>query len=180
VKPVENRPRATQDAVAPVLVVFGGRPGSGKTAISRPVADALGATYLRIDAIETALARVGVPIADSPAAYAVGNVLAADQLRAGRPVVVDAVNPVAVARQGWTELAAGLGARLLFVEVRCPDPAEHRRRVEQRRPDLPGQVVPGWADVTGQTYEPWTEPRLELENAGAVEDAVARVLAWLR
>jgi predicted kinase len=162
----------------PLLVVFGGRPGSGKTTISRPVADALRATYLRIDAIETALLRWGLPI-DNPAAYAVGNGLARDQLRAGRPVVVDAVNPIRAARQGWTELATDVDAELRFVEVRCSDPGEHRRRVQQRRPDLPGQIVPSWAEVAAQLTEAWTEPRLELENDGPVDDAVGRVLGWL-
>ncbi len=41
------------------LVVFCGLPGVGKTALSRRVADALGATFLRIDTIEAAIAARG-------------------------------------------------------------------------------------------------------------------------
>jgi predicted kinase len=40
-----------------VLVVFGGLPGTGKTSVARRVADALGATFVRIDSIELASSR---------------------------------------------------------------------------------------------------------------------------
>jgi predicted kinase len=37
-----------------ILVVFAGLPGSGKFVLARRLADATGATYLRIDTIESA------------------------------------------------------------------------------------------------------------------------------
>ena len=37
-----------------ILVVFAGLPGSGKSVLARRVADALDATYLHIDTIESA------------------------------------------------------------------------------------------------------------------------------
>jgi adenylate kinase family enzyme len=46
---------------AAVLVVFGGLPGTGKTTLSRAVAEALGAVWLRIDAIEAAILRYRRP-----------------------------------------------------------------------------------------------------------------------
>ncbi|HEY2268378.1 MAG TPA: hypothetical protein VGI96_37585 [Streptosporangiaceae bacterium] len=53
---------------------------------------------------------------------------AADRLVADRDVVADGVNGVAAARAGWLALAAGTRAVLRFVEARCSDVAEHRRR----------------------------------------------------
>jgi AAA domain len=53
--PVTNRASACQ------LVVFCGLPGVGKTAISRRVADQLGATFLRIDTIEAAIVSTLTP-----------------------------------------------------------------------------------------------------------------------
>lgn len=162
-----------------LLLVFGGLPGSGKSVVSGAVADALGATWIRVDSIEAALARCALPVGARPAGYAVGNALAADQLRAGRPVVIDAVNGLRVARSGWIRVAVETGAQIRFAEVRCSDPDEHRRRVEERRPDIPGLVLPTWDQVRDREWEPWDEQRLIVDNDGAPKVAVAQVLAWL-
>ena len=168
---------------APVLVVLAGRPGTGKTTLSRLVARDLRAALLRVDAVETAVARSGLDPSGSPVGYAVVHDLAAACLGAGTPVVVDAVNPVAEARAGWRSLADAARAVLLVVEVVLTDGGEHRRRVEARTPDLPGQVVPTWEQVTAWPYEPWDEERdggrLVVDGA-AVEAARAAVLAAVR
>jgi len=97
----------------------------------------------------------------------------------GIDVVVDAVNPVEPAREGWRELARSTGATLRVVEVVCADAAEHRRRVEARVSDLDGLTAPTWADVRAREYEPWTEPRLTIDtSAGPVAQIVERVLAY--
>jgi predicted kinase len=46
-----------------LLVVFAGLPGSGKSVLARGVADAIGATYLRIDTIEAAIVSTLMPVA---------------------------------------------------------------------------------------------------------------------
>ncbi|MEO6956992.1 MAG: ATP-binding protein, partial [Antricoccus sp.] len=99
------------------LVAFCGLPGVGKTALSRRVADRLGATFLRIDTIESAIASTLAPIGDSPVGYVVAGRVAADQLRAGRAVVADGVNNVLAARQQWIDLARDLAVPLRFIEV---------------------------------------------------------------
>ena len=43
-----------------MLIVFGGLPGTGKTTLSRLVAQDLSATWLRIDVIEVAMWRSGI------------------------------------------------------------------------------------------------------------------------
>jgi hypothetical protein len=53
------------------LVVFGGLPGVGKTAVARRVADRLGATFLRIDTIEAAIVSTLAPFEDNPVGYVV-------------------------------------------------------------------------------------------------------------
>jgi predicted kinase len=152
-----------------LLVVFAGLPGSGKSLLARGVADAIGATYLRIDTIESGIAWALMPFRDNPVGYVVAERVAADQLVAGRDVVADAVNGVAPARAGWVALAARTGAALRFVEVRCSDVAEHRRRVEGREPEMPGQGVPTWEQVRQRRYEPWPPElsgRLVVDNLG--------------
>jgi predicted kinase len=163
-------------------VVFAGLPGSGKSVLARGVADAIGATYLRIDSIESAIVATLMPFRDNPVGYVIAERVAADQLAGGRDVVADAVNGVAAARDGWVALAERTGATLRFVEVRCSDAAEHRRRVESRGPEMPGQGVPTWDQVQRRRFEPWPPElsgRLLVDNIGDAAGHVARIVAEL-
>jgi hypothetical protein len=85
-------------------------------------------------------------------------------------VVADAVNGVAAARAGWVAQPARTGAALRFVEVRCSDVAEHRRRVEAREPEMPGQGAPTWEQVLRRRYEPWARHPVLQAHFGAVPD----------
>jgi predicted kinase len=114
--------------------------------------------------------------------YLVAERVAADQLVAGRDVVADGVNGVAAARAGWMALAARTGAALRFVEVRCSDATEHRRRVEGREPEMPGHGVPSWEQVLRRRYEPWPPElsgRLVIDNVGDTAEHVAQIVAGL-
>ena len=165
-----------------LLVVFAGLPGSGKSVLARGVADAIGATYLRIDTIEAAIVSTLTPFRDNPVGYVVAERVAADQLTAGRDVVADAVNGVAAARAGWVALSARTSALLRFVEVRCSDVAEHRRRVEAREPEMPGQGVPTWEQVVRRRYEPWPAELsgpLVIDNMGDAAENVAHIVTEL-
>jgi predicted kinase len=165
-----------------LLTVFAGLPGSGKSVLARGVADAIGATYLRIDSIESAIVATLMPFRDNPVGYVIAERVAADQLAGGRDVVADAVNGVAAARDGWVALAARTGAALRFVEVRCSDAAEHRRRVESRGPEMPGQGVPTWDQVQRRRFEPWPPElsgRLIIDNIGDAAGHIARIVAEL-
>ncbi|WP_333835378.1 AAA family ATPase [Rubrimonas sp.] len=165
--------------IRPVLIAFSGLPGAGKTTIARRVCARLGAVLLRIDSIETALARSTRRIRPAEdAGYAVAYAVAADNLRAGLSVVADCVNDIALTRAAWADMATDAAAFLLNVEVICSDDDEHRRRVETRTPDTEGLLLPDWQAVASREFEPWTEPLLVLDTAIlSVADAVARVVA---
>jgi predicted kinase len=162
------------------LIVVTGRPGTGKTTLSRTLARRLGAAYLRIDAIETALqvARED-PGPVGPEGYTVAHLVARTNLELGSDVVVDAVCPVPESRVPWSATAAEAGGRLIMFETSLADLAEHRRRVSERRPDMPGQRVPSWAEVTAWAWAPWDDrrdgPRTVIDTAVA-DDAVAQAL----
>ena len=162
------------------LIILGGLPGVGKTTVAREVADRLGAAHLRIDTIEQTLRRVAA-IEDMRAiGYEVAYAVAADNLRAGRVVVADSVNPIELTRSAWRRVAVDAGAQGVEVELVCSDVDEHRRRVENRSTDVEGLKLPTWAAVQAREYEPWNADLcLDTSTHSAVEAAV-RIVAALK
>ena len=147
-----------------MLIAFGGLPGTGKSTIATLLASRLAATYLRIDTIEQAI-RDACPGAVGPEGYLVAYALAETNLRLGRTVVTDAVNPLPVTRAAFRDVAARVGCAMLEVECVCGDKNEHRRRVETRITEVSGLRLPDWEDVVGRDYQPWPEPHLIFDTA---------------
>ncbi len=155
---------------APVLIVFAGLPGTGKSTIAQRLAARLDAVYVRIDSIEQAIRAAGV-LPDGadigPAGYMAAYRLAADNLRLGRAVIADSVNPLNVTRDAYRAVAERAGVRCLDVEIICSDRAVHRHRVETRRASVDGLALPTWAAVEARVYEKWNRPHLVLDSAHA-------------
>lgn len=167
----------------PALVVLAGLPGSGKSRVARALARRLPAALVVVDVLEDAMLRAGVA-ADPPtglAAYVAAEAVAEDVLAAGVPVVIDAVNAVAPAREQWRALAARRGVPRVVVEVVCSDPVVHRARLEGRSRGL-ALREPGWTDVRARAaeYEPWTEPVLRLDSVDDEERNLAKALGHVR
>lgn len=100
------------------------------------------------------------------AAYVVVEVLAAEQLALGHDVIVDAVNAVEPARDQWHRLAERTCSLLRFIEVRCSDEREHRRRLEARQRGIEGFPEPSWESVQERRvgFSDWSEERLVLDS----------------
>jgi len=164
------------DPGAPLLIVFGGLPGTGKTTIARELSRRLGASFVRIDTIEQRLKAAGLAVGAT--GYAIGNAMAAENLKLGRVVVADCVNPVLASREGWRETARANATRLIEIEIICSDAAEHQRRVESRLPDISGLVLPSWQDVVSRAYEPWDREPIRLDSAiDTIDQLVDRIEA---
>jgi predicted kinase len=157
-----------------MLIVLSGLPGVGKTAIASELAPLLCAVHIRIDSIEQAIRESGVvAISLDDAGYRVGYAVAEDNLRLGRIVIADSVNPWPVTREAWREVAVRAQAAVVDVEVICTDHREHRRRVEQR---LPGGG-PTWEEVVSRDYRAWDRDHVVIDTAGR---SVGQCVAQLR
>lgn len=162
----------------PTLIVLSGLSGVGKTTISRELARTLNAVHLRIDSIEQALRRDGVAVQGQ--GYSVAYALAEDNLRVGRIVVADCVNPWVLTRTEWRAVADRASVRALEVEVVCSDEGEHRRRVEAKLADTSGHQLPTWLQVVGRDYQPWNSPRLVIDTARlTVRESVDAIVTGL-
>lgn len=163
----------------PALIVFGGLPGTGKTTVARELTIRLDASYVRIDAIEHTLQAAGLTVGTM--GYAVANALAAENLKLGRSVIADCVNPVLASRVGWRETALQSSARLVEIELVCSDLVLHRQRAESRSPDINGQRRPTWDEIVNRHYEAWDRERLVLDTADtSLNELVDRAEAYVR
>lgn len=158
-----------------MLIVMSGLPGVGKTTIAREVARAIAAVHVRVDSIEQVLRNAGFEVQGE--GYAVAHAIAEDNLRLGRIVVADCVNPWPLTRNEWRSIADRVGVRVVDVEIVCSDPDEHRRRVESRAADIEGHRLPTWSEVVARDYQPWDRDRLVIDTARReVEQSVRAIL----
>ncbi|HII4351046.1 MULTISPECIES: AAA family ATPase [Enterobacter] len=166
-----------------MLLIFGGLPGTGKSTIARLLAARLDAVWLRIDSIEQALIRAKTVTTQDmgPAGYLVAYSLAEDNLRLGNLVIADSVNPIAITRQAWREVATVNAVPFLEIEFTCSDQTQHRYRVENRTADISGHILPDWQKVITREYEPWRSASLTLDTSMlTAEEAVERILQHMK
>ncbi len=164
-----------------MLIVLSGLPGSGKTSIAKALCQRIGAAYLRIDTIEQALRSAGTLKTDVFAeGYIVAYGLAEENLRLGRHVIADCVNPIDITRKDWHAAAGRAGAEAVDVEIICSDQTEHRRRVETRSCDIADLRLPSWQKIMSEDYHAWTMPRILIDSAGrTIESCVAELARQL-
>jgi predicted kinase len=157
---------STLSSSEPVLIVFGGLPGTGKSGIALDLAARIDAVYLRIDTIEQALRNSpGVRQPINQEGYRVAYAVAEDNLRLGRTVISDSVNPLQESRDAWRELGNLTNSIFIEVEVVCSDAESHRQRVETRKVNIPGLKLPTWEEVLAREYQPWNRNHIVIDTA---------------
>ena len=124
-----------------MLIIFSGLPGSGKSTIAQALAKQLSAFYLRID--QAILKAEEGDREMGPAGYFVAYSLARENLLLGATVITDSVNPLALIRDAYREIALSARTGFLEIEIICSDKIEHRKRVETRVSEVEGLTLPG-------------------------------------
>ena len=160
-----------------MLIVFGGLPGVGKTTIAGALARGMGAVHIRIDSIELAIRESGVTVVSlDDAGYRVGYAVTEDNLRLGRTVIADSVNPLSITRDAWRAVADRAHVPVVEVELICSDQNEHRRRVEQRLGNRPAESGPTWAGVVARDYRAWDRDHIVIDTATRTPDQLVASL----
>ena len=154
----------------PVLYIFSGLPGAGKSTLAQRLADKLGCVYLRIDTIEQAIRDLCSFRVEKGEGYRLAYRIAADNLNIGISVIADSCNPVELTRAEWEDVARNSSARHLNIEICCTDKVEHRNRVETRVSDVQGLRLPTWPEVEQREYHTWTKERVVVDTFGKTID----------
>lgn len=149
-----------------MLIIFGGLPGTGKSTLAKEISKYFRATYLRIDTIEQEIknSSSGVDTVVE-AGYLVGYAIAKENLYIGQTVVADSVNPIAITRKAWLDVAKNADVRAVEIEVICSDKKEHQKRVETRTVDIKNLKLPNWQKVLDRKYDTWERKHIIIDTA---------------
>ena len=166
-----------------MLIIFSGLPGTGKTTITKEVTKHLKAVYLRVDTIEQTLKNLeGYPdsLVIGSEGYLVSYAIAKENLALGIDVVADSVNPIAITRHDWRQVAKETNTVFIEIELICSDKKEHQDRVEKRVADIEGHKLPTWKEVVDRDYEPWSSASLQIDTSKhTVDEAVQKIMEFI-
>lgn len=148
----------------PVLYIFSGLPGTGKTTLAQKLAQHTNSVYLRIDTIEQAL-RDLCTIDIQAEGYRLSYRIAQDNLTLGCSIVADSCNPISLTRKEWEDVAKLSGAHFENIEVVCSSLSVHKKRIEDRKSSIRNLKLPSWSDVVLREDHTWNSARLAIDTA---------------
>lgn len=174
----------TSQRTAQVLTVFCGVPGTGKSTVADQVGRVLDTPVFALDWLLGALSPFGLRHRSD--LMQIGEellvTLAYRQLAAGGSAIIDTTVESSGSRRRFESLAGAFSARFQAVVCVCSDRELHRRRVEQRRRDIPGwHDAADWLDVEDRLarFTPW-EGSLQIDTVSPLDSCVHNALTAIR
>ena len=167
----------------PLLLVFTGLPGCGKTTLARRVAQALSIPLFSKDHVQSALVQQNLAPRATADGYLLILNLAEEQLSLGVSCILDAVFPLPGFRQSLEELSTRHGARLRVIHCICSDEFVWKQRMQGRTQYHDYWTPVGWEEVERlkAIYEPWPTsiPVLQIDAINSPDHNFREVLTWL-
>lgn len=164
------------------VIVMSGLPGSGKSTVAERLATKLNLPLLSVDPIESAIIRAGIKKSSETglAAYMVARELAAEQIKLGNSVIIDAVNAEEEAKDTWRNLARDFKLSLTVIETAL-DETEHRKRIKSRIRDLHGIPEVTWDKVNDRrkAYTQWKESVLRLDSSAELSANISLATKYI-
>jgi predicted kinase len=166
----------------PVLYIFSGLPGVGKSTLAKELSKKAEAVYLRIDTIEQGLRDIcGIKVEGE--GYRLAYRIAEDNIKTGQSVVADCVNPWKLTREEWKETAVSHNAAYINIEIVCKEKEEHKRRAENRVPEVKNLQLPSWNKIQNLKYEQWEDSVITVDTGGktieeSLDELILKINKW--
>lgn len=173
----------------PLLVVFAGAPGVGKSTLARALARELHAAYLDKDTIKDAALALGHELKienitqyASALSYTLLIPIARDNLTVGTHVIVDSPAGYRAFQDAIEQLVRSVKVNFKLIECITTDEALLRDRIERRAPDMPEHRVRDWDayQQARERLERVSGPRLVIDTAEPVPINLRKIMNALR
>lgn len=155
--------------MTPVLIIFAGLPGTGKTTLAKKYAAYCKLPYFRLDTIEHGLKEI-CSINVQGEGYRLTYRIVEENLLLGNNVVVDCCNPIELTRTEWQAIAIKANSEYINIEITCDDKKVHKDRAENRGNDIDGFELPSWKEIEIREYHKWNGKRINIDTSNNTEE----------